>query len=308
MAKKSKKSESSAVETAGEEAEGGSNARSTRAIWKGNISFGLVNIPVSLHSAESRDDMSFRLLDRGNLSPVRYQRVNESTGKEVPWSEIVKGYEYESGQFVVMTDEDLRRANVEASQTVEITDFVEGSEITPVFYDKPYYLAPEKKSRKSYALLREVLQRSGKVGIARIVLRSRQYIAAVFPLGKILTVNLLRYGHELRDATAIDAPPESLKQNGITEGEIKMAERLVDAMVGKWDPQKYKDDYRNDLLSLIERRIQTGQTEAVTEAAPESKRPAKVVNIMDLLKRSIQEAEKAEPAPRKRTEGRRKAG
>jgi DNA end-binding protein Ku len=308
MAKKSKKSENSAVETAGEEAEGGSSARPTRAIWKGNISFGLVNIPVSLHSAESRDDISFRLLDRRTLSPVRYQRVNESTGKEVPWSEIVKGYEYESGQFVVMTDEDLRRANVEASQTVEITDFVEGLEITPVFYDKPYYLAPEKKSRKSYALLREVLQRSGKVGIARIVLRSRQYIAAVFPLGKILTVNLLRYGHELRDATAIDAPPESLKENGITEGEIKMAERLVDAMVGKWDPQKYKDEYRNDLLALIERRIQTGQTEAVTEAAPEAKRPAKVVNIMDLLKRSIQEAEKAQPAPRKRTESRRKAG
>ena len=283
--------------------------RPSRAIWKGSIRFGLVNIPVSLHSAESRDEISFRMLDKRNLSPVRYQRVNESTGKEVPWAEIVKGYEYGPGEYVVVSDEDFRRANAEATQTVEITEFVNESEITPVFYDKPYYLEPQKKAHKSYALLREVLQRSGKVGIARLVLRSREYIASVFPLGRVLVVNLLRFAHELREANALDVPSENLKENGISEGEIKMAERLVEAMVDRWEPRKFKDEYRTDLMALIESRIESGQTRAVDETpVPQRRKPGKVVDIMDLLKKSIEHADRSESRANRKTDRRRKAG
>ncbi len=285
------------------------SAPTPRAIWKGSITFGLVNIPVSLHSAESRDEITFRLLDRRNLAPVRYQRVNERTRKEVPWADIVKGYEYSPGEYVVMTDEDFRRANVEATQTVEITGFVDESEITPVYYDKPYYLEPQKQAHKSYAVLREVLQRSGKVGIARVVLRSKEYIAVVIPLGRVLVANLLRYRHELRQPDALDLPTESLKENRITEGEIRMAERLVDAMVDKWDPDKYKDEYRKDLMTLINRRVESGQTQAIEEPeVPQPKRSAKVVDIMDLLKQSIQQADKADSRGKRKQEVRRKAG
>jgi DNA end-binding protein Ku len=284
-------------------------ARPSRAIWKGAISFGLVNIPVSLHSAESRDDISFHLLDKRNLSPVRYQRINENTGKEVPWAEIVKGYEYGPGEYVVISDEDLRRANAEATQTVEITEFVDESDITTVYFDKPYYLEPGKKAHKSYALLREVLARSGKVGIARLVLRSREYIAAVYPLGRVLVANLLRYAHELRDPAALDLPSENLKENGIAEGEVKMAERLVEAMVGKWDPRKFKDEYRTDLMKLIESRIESGKTTTVDETpVPEPRRTGKVVDIMELLKKSIEQADKNDSRTKRRTDGRRKAG
>jgi DNA end-binding protein Ku len=279
----------------------------SRAIWKGSITFGLVNIPVSLHSAETSQELSFKLLDRRNLSPVHYKRVNEQ-GKEVSWDDIVKGYEYEKGQFVVVTDEDFQRANVEATQAVEITDFVDAAEIQAIYYDKPYYLAPEKRSAKSYALLREVLRRSGKVGIAKIVLRSRQYIAAVYPLGAVLVVNLLRYAYEVRSPSSVNAPEEGLRANGLSEGELKMASRLVDAMVDEWRPEKYQDTYREDLLELIRNKVETGETEAIEPLPPAPRRTGKVVDIMELLKRSLEQAEKTEGRTRRRTEGRRKAG
>lgn len=279
---------------------------SKRAIWKGSINFGLVNIPVSLHTAEDRDDLSFKLLDSRTLSPVRYQRVNEKTGKEVPWDQIVKGFEYEDGQFVVVTEEDLRQANVEATQTIEITDFVDAAKISPIYYDKPYYLEPLKKGRKSYALLREVLQRTGKVGIAKIVIRTRQYLAAVIAEGPLLFVNLLRFPNELRKIESLDLPAKS---EALSEKEIKMAERLVEAMVGDWDPSKYRDDYQQDLLKLIEKKVESGQTKAVEahaeKAAPQ--RSAKVVDIMDLLKRSVEKIEKDDQQQKRKPEARRKA-
>lgn len=279
---------------------------SSRAIWKGSINFGLVNIPVSLHTAEDRDDLSFKLLDSRTLSPVRYQRVNEKTGKEVPWDQIAKGFEYEEGQFVVVTEEDLREANVEATQTVEITDFVDAAKISPIYYDKPYYLEPLKKGRKSYALLREVLQRTGKVGIAKIVIRTRQYLAAVVAEGPLLFVNLLRFQDELRKIESLDLPAKSEE---LSEKEIKMAERLVEAMVGEWDPSKYRDDYQQDLLKLIEKKVESGQTESIETPAEKvpPKRSAKVVDIMDLLKRSVEKVEKDAPQQKRKPEARRKA-
>jgi DNA end-binding protein Ku len=280
-----------------------------RAIWKGSINFGLVNIPVALHSGEEREELSFKLLDRRNLAPVRYKRVNEKTGREVPWDEIVKGYEYKNGEYVVLAEEDFRRADVEATQTVEITSFVDASEIDPVCYDKPYYLEPLKKARKSYALLREVLERTGKVGIGKIVIRSRQYLAGVMVWGPVLVVNLLRYANELRDPKALELPPENLKTLDIAEKEIKLAERLVETMIEPWDPAKYQDTYREKLLELIEKKVKSGATEAIEELPEEvpKKRTAQVVDIMDLLKRSVEKAKAEAPPSRKRTERRRKA-
>jgi DNA end-binding protein Ku len=280
-----------------------------RAIWKGSINFGLVNIPVALHSAEEREELSFRLLDRRNLAPVRYKRVNERTGREVTWEEIVKGHEYKKGEYVVLTEEDFRRADVEATQTVEITGFVDASEIDPVYYDKPYYLEPLKKARKSYALLREVLERTGKIGIGKIVIRSRQYLAGVMVWGSVLVVNLLRYANELRDAAELDLPPQSLKTLDIAEKEIKLAERLVETMIEPWEPAKYQDTYREKLLVLIERKAKSGATEAIEELpkAVRQKRTAQVIDIMDLLKRSVEKAKDEAPS-RKRPERKRKAG
>jgi len=280
-----------------------------RAIWKGSINFGLVNIPVALHAGEERQELSFRLLDRRNLAPVRYKRVNERTGREVTWEEIVKGHEYKKGEYVVLTEEDFRRADVEATQTVEITGFVDASEIDPVYYDKPYYLEPLKKARKSYALLREVLERTGKIGIGKIVIRSRQYLAGVMVWGSVLVVNLLRYANELRDPAELELPPQSLKTLDIAEKEIKLAERLVEAMIEPWEPAKYQDTYREKLLALIERKAKSGATEAIEELPKEvrQKRTAQVIDIMDLLKRSVEKAKDEAPS-RKRPERKRKAG
>lgn len=278
----------------------------SRAIWKGNISFGLVNIPVSLHSAEARSEVKMHLLDRKTHAPIRYKRVDESTGKEVEWSEIVHGYEYDPGQYVILNDDDLRRANVEATQTVDIMEFVDASEICPVYYDKPYYLQPDKKARKSYALLREVLRRTGKCGIARLVLRSRQYIAAVYPLDNVIVVDLLRYAYELRDASSLDLPEKG--EVSFSEGELRMAERLVETMVAEFDPKKYRDTYHEDVMQMIRQRIESGQTAEPAQPTPRAPRPTTVVNIMDLLKRSVEQADRTAPADQRKSRHGRKAG
>ena len=268
-----------------------------RPIWRGSLSFGLVNIPVALHAAETSNDLSFKLLDRRNLTPVHYRRVNESTGKEVPWEDIVKGYEYEKGEYVPMTEADFQRANAEATQTIEITDFVDQADIDPVYYDKPYYLAPAKNAAKSYALLREVMRRTNTVGIAKVVIRSRQHLAAVFPKQSALVIDLLRFAHEIRDASGLDIPGDV----SIGEKELKMGERLLEAMVDKWRPEKYRDDYREDLLALIKRGVQEGKTKVIDETPPEApKRRAKVIDIMNLLKRSVEQAGGRGESPRRR--------
>src|SRR5581483_1137909 len=269
----------------------------SRPIWRGSLSFGLVNIPVALHAAETSNDISFKLLDRRNLAPVHYRRVNEETGNEVPWDEIVKGYEYEKGEYVPMTEADFERANSEATQTIEITDFVDDGDIDPVYYDKPYYLAPAKNAGKSYALLREVMRRTKTVGIAKVVIRSRQHLAAVFPQKSALVLELLRFAHELRDASGLDIPGDV----AIGEKELKMGERLIEAMADKWQPEKYRDEYREDLLALIERKVQEGKTKVIDERPPQApKRRAKVIDIMDLLKRSVEQAGQKEETTRQR--------
>jgi DNA end-binding protein Ku len=271
-----------------------------RPIWKGTINFGLVNIPVALYSAEADGSLDFDLLDRRDFSRVRYRRVNENTGREVPWDEIVKGYEYKKGQYVALTDDDFLKANIEATQSIDILDFVDAADISPIYFDKPYYLVPLKNGQRAYALLREVLKRTGKVGIARVVIRSRQHLAALLADGPVLILNLLRFSHELRDPSALDVPAARSTQG--SNQELKMAEQLVETMAGKWDPKKYRDEYHQDLLQLIDKKIKSGQTKAIepAEAAPRPKQQGKIIDIMHLLRQSVEQGHKKNEPLRRR--------
>jgi DNA end-binding protein Ku len=270
-----------------------------RPIWQGSINFGLVNIPVALYSAETNNSIDFDLLDKRDFSRVRYQRVNEKTGKEVPWDEIVKGYEYKKGEYVALTDDDFLKANVEATQSIDIVDFVDGTDISPIYFDKPYYLAPLKNGQRAYALLREVMKRTGKVGIARVVIRTRQHLAALLVEGPWLILNLLRFSHELRDPATL-AVPEAKAAAGSNQ-ELKMAEQLVESMGGKWNPKNYRDEYHQDLLKMIDKKIKSGRTQSTEagEPAPRVKPQGKVVDIMHLLRRSMEQKKKPSSRNRK---------
>jgi len=268
-----------------------------RSIWKGSISFGLVNIPVGLYTAEKSKELHFNLLDRRNLAPVHYQRVNSETGKEVPWEDTVRGFEFEPKRYVVLTDDDLKRANPEGTQTIEIVNFVDLAEISPVHFEKPYYLAPERRGAKSYALLRETLRRTGKAGIAKVVIRTRQYLAAVVPFADAIVLDLMRFEDELRDASELDLPAG---KQGLTEKELKMAERLVESMIDAWDPERYRDDYRVDLKALIDARVEAGELAGGKAKAPPRRAPrGKVVDLMELLKRSVDEGGRRRPPARR---------
>lgn len=258
-----------------------------RAFWKGSISFGLVEIPVTLRPALQSNDLSFTLLNRKDFAPVGYKRYDKNTGKEVPWDEIVRGYEYEPDEYVVLTDEELRRANTKATQTIEIVEFVDGAEIDPIYFDTPYYVEAQRKGSKAYALLREALQKSGKVGIARVVLRTRQHVAALLVRGEALVLNLLRYAHEIRAADTVEAPAK----NGASPREVQMAERLIEGMTEKWKPASFRDEYREDVIALVKKKVQSHQTHTVTgpdkgEEAPAPRR--QVMDLMPLLKQSLE--------------------
>ena len=275
-----------------------------RTLWKGAISFGLVHIPVGLYSAEKRNSFDLTMLDRRSMKPVGFKRYNKETGEDVPWDDIVKGYEYEKDRYVVLTEEDFKRANVDATQTVDILSFVNQDEIGPMYYETPYYLAPDKRGHKGYALLLETLIQTGKIGIANVVIRTRQYVAALIPYKKVILLNTLRYPNELRAPDELDVPSSNLKEVGVSPREAEMARRLVEGMSASWKPEEYRDTYHEDLLALIEKRVQAGQTEMVTEPSPdEEKRPAKgeVVDLMALLKKSVEEKGKVRrpPAPAK---------
>ena len=255
-----------------------------RELWKGAIRFGLVHIPVSLYPAEQSEELSFTMLDRRDLQPVGYKRYNKSTGDEVPFEQIVKGYEYEDGHYVTLEKEDFKRANVEASQTVDIIGFVDASSVPPYYYESPYYTGPGKHGEKGYALLRETLERTGKVAIANVVIRTRQHLAMLYPRDKLLVLNTLRYSNELRPADDVDAPAD-LKAAKVQPNEMKMAERLIEDMTMKWDPGKFHDTYRDDLLKMIEEKA-AGHV----KAEPKSKRApreAEVIDFAKLLERSL---------------------
>ncbi len=266
-----------------------------RAIWTGTIGFGLVQIPVALHTAEDRSELDMTLLDRRDFSPVGYERVNKKTGKEVKWNDIVKGYEHGDGQFVVLSDADFAEANVEATRQIDILDFVELDDVDARYIERPYYLAPTKAGRKSYALLRETLKKTGKAGIGKLVLRTRQHLAAVVAQGDALVLLLLRFADELRDPKGLELPGGNLKTLGITPKELSMAEKLVAGMVTEFDVDKYEDDYRRDLMRLIQRKVKAGELNQVPTAARKKAKPAasaKPVDLAELLAQSVQGVKK----------------
>jgi len=265
-----------------------------RGLWKGAISFGLVNVPVELYSAQKRTaELDLTMLDKRDMAPVGYKRVNKATGKEVPWEDVVKGYEYEDDKYVVLSEEDFRRANPEASKTVDIMAFVDLADIAPQYFETPYLLAPGKRGEKAYALLRDAMAKAGKAGIATVVIRTKAYLAALVPQGELLILNTLRYHKELKDADDIDLG-EKLKGAKVSPKELDMALRLIDDMADEWKPDRYHDTYHEDLLKRIEEKIKAGQTEEITAPEKEEKagKTADVIDLMSLLRKSVEGGKK----------------
>ncbi len=285
-----------------------------RAIWKGSISFGLVNIPIALYPATRTEELRFRLLRAKDLSPVNYKRVAETDGKEVPWDQIVKGYEYEKGKYVVLKDDDFKRVDIEATQTVDILNFVELEEVNPVFFHKPYYMEPQKGGDRAYVLLRDALETTGKIGIAKVVIKTRQHLAALKPQKDGLMLELMHFSSELRDVEDFRQPRESK----IARKELDMARALIASMTEAWDPEAYKDDYREALEEMIEDKVKHPDKSPPKAAA--KKRPSNVIDLVSVLQESMKEggkkprkkpapaaAAKKKPAARKRSKGRARA-
>jgi len=267
-----------------------------RALWKGAVNFGLVNIPVELYPAEERKEFKFSMLDKRDFSPVGYKRYSKESGKEVEWGDIVKGYEYEKGQYVVMSDEDFRRANPKASQSIDIQAFVPDGSIPYEFFETPYFITPSGKGQKVYALLRETLRATKRIAVAQVVLRTKQTLAAVTVNGKMLMMNTLRYPDELRDTQGLDVPAESLKSAGVTPKEIELAKRLIEDMSEDWKPDEFHNTYHEDLMARINEKIESGETHEITkpESGEKEERPsAKVIDLAELLKASLGKSTKA---------------
>ncbi|MEI9999590.1 MAG: Ku protein [Verrucomicrobiota bacterium] len=273
-----------------------------RSIWNGTISFGLVTIPVALYPATRREELSFRLLRKSDHSPVNYKRVAEADGKEVPWPEIVKGYEYEKGRFVVLQEEDFKRVDLEAAaQTIDIMDFVPADEINPMFFQKPYYLEPQKGGDKPYALLREALGDSGRIGIAKVVIRTREHLAGVKAQGDALILEIMHFADELVDAGDLKFP----KSNHVREREVTLARKLIDGMTDKWEPAKYTDEYRTQLMTMIEEKVK--HPGAKHEKPRAAKKPSNVIDLMSVLEESLAHTRGGKPKAAKAAKARPKA-
>lgn len=270
-------------ETATESAEAASGAP-VRGIWSGSISFGLLQIPVTLHTAERRsEDIHFRQLDKHDLAPIRYERLNSATGKPVEWKDIVKGFEYEPDSFVVLEPDDLKKANVKATQTLDIQDFVRADQIDPTFFETPYYIVPQKRATKAYVLLREALKKKGAVAVATFVLRTREHLCALMPVGDAIMLEVLRFGHELRKPKDVVLPG---KDASIGARELAMAEQLIEGMMTDWEPARYRDHFYADVMKMIEEKAKTGTFKP--KAGKERGAVASdVVDLLELLAKSV---------------------
>ncbi len=260
-----------------------------RAIWKGNISFALVSIPISLFSATRRNELSFHYLHKKDMSPVSYKRFCDTEDVEVPWEDITRGYQYEKDQYVEITDEDLDKADVELTKTIQIQEFVNEDEIDPVYFDKPYYLEPQKGGERAYALMRDALAQSKKVGIAKVVLKSREHLAAVKSVGNMLTLQTMRFGHEIVETGSLNLPEKA----DLSKKEMDLANKLIDSMADKFDPGKYKDDYHDKVLEIIQMKVAGVSPTVAAATAPG---PARVVDLMEILKQSLTETKKSKPS------------
>jgi DNA end-binding protein Ku len=269
-----------------------------RALWKGAISFGLVNIPIELHTAVRDNRPRFRMLHAADRSPIRFQRVCAREGTPVAWEDLVKGYEYEKGRFVVLTREDFQTAALEKSRTVDILDFVKADEIDDRFFETPYYVLPAKGGERAYALLREAIRESDRIGIAKIILRDTQHLAALQAIGDALVLTMMRFADELTDIASFTFP----SSDAVRGKELEMAKALVENLAAEWEPGKYTDDYRDNLMKVIRAKLK-GRTPRL-EAAEEPQ-SAEVVDLMERLRRSLEGAKK--PAARARATGRKAA-
>jgi DNA end-binding protein Ku len=280
-----------------------------RSMWKGAISFGLVHIPVEMYPAVSDNSLDLHMLDRRDFAPIGFKRYNKNTGKEVSWDDIIKGYEYANDEYVVLSDEDLRRANPEATGTIDILAFVDAGQVPLIYYEQPYYLAPGKGGDKVYALLRETLREVGKIGIANVVIRVKQHLAALVCVGDTIVLNTLRYPDEIRPTDELKIPDEKSKAAQISEKELQMAKALVEGMSEKWKPAQYHDTYREDVMAMVKKKIKANQTKTITMPEPEKDKPAKsnVIDLVSLLQASLGKKPAAtaddddddEPPPRK---------
>jgi DNA end-binding protein Ku len=260
-----------------------------RTMWKGAISFGLVHIPVEMYPAVRDHGLDLTMLDKRDFSPVGFKRYNKGNNKEVTWDDIVKGYEYTEGEYVVLSDEDLRQANPEATATIDILAFVDAGDVPLLYYEQPYYLAPGKGGDKVYALLRETLRAVGKIGIATVVIRVKQHLAALVCIGDTIVLNTLRYADEIRETDDLNIPTKSSKTAAVSDKEIKMAMALVEGMSEEWKPEQYHDTYREDVIALVEKKVKAKETKTITmpgkEDAPRSS--SNVVDLVALLQQSI---------------------
>ncbi|WP_084068476.1 Ku protein [Paraburkholderia heleia] len=276
-----------------------------RAIWKGAVTFGLVYVPVEVFPATQSERTGFNLLDRRTLDPVGYQQINKRTGKPIRHADIVRGYEYEKGAYVVMSDEEIKAASPESTQTVDLLAFVEAPQVSFLYLDTPYWLAPDKRAGKAYALLRDALAASGKIGIASVVLHSRQHLAALVAAGPALALQTLRWATEVRGFDAVKRLPKRAKAAGVSTHELQMARNLIDDMSTDWDPETYHDTYRDAILELAGRKVREGKAHELTrvEAPAPERRGADIVDLSELLKRSLGKrgasAPPAKPAPKR---------
>jgi len=260
-----------------------------RSMWKGAISFGLVHIPVEMHTAVNDQALDLTMLDKRDFSPVGFKRYNKGNDKEVVWDDIVKGYEYSDGEYVVLSDEDLRRANPEATGTIDILAFVAADEVPLMYYEQPYYLAPGKGGEKVYALLRDTLKKAGKIGIANVVIRVKQHLAALVCVDDAIILHTLRYADEIRPSDDLNIPGKDSKAATVTDKELAMAMALVEGMADAWKPEQYHDSYREDILALVEKKVKAKQTKTITMPDKDHAAPAKsnVVDLVALLQASI---------------------
>lgn len=276
-------------------------ATASRALWKGAISFGLVHIPVSLHPATTESGVDFDWLDKRSMDPVGYKRVNKRTGKEIDKDNIVKGVEYDSGKYVVLSPEEIEAVYPKSTQSIEIEAFVSATEIPFVYLDRPYYLAPIGRGEKVYALLREALLKKQRIGLARVVIQTKEHLAALVPAGPALVLNLLRWGADIRTWEDLKLPKEGVKGAGLSERELDMAGQLIDELTTDWHPEEFTDKFKAQVMALVEKKAEAGDTETVLE--PEEEAPPKTADVIDLaelLQRSLRGKGKSAPAKKKR--------
>jgi DNA end-binding protein Ku len=260
-------------------------------IWKGSISFGLLNIPVVLRKSEEMKELSFNMLDEKDLSPIKYKKVNAKTGHEVPWERIVKGYQYETGKFVLMTKEDFSAANPKATQTIDIQDFVSFDEIDLMFFEKPYYLVPQKNGLKGYFLLVEALRRTNKVAVAKVVIRNKMHLTCIMPKGDYLILEMLRFGHQVLETDEVDYLKDTDKPK-FNQKELKMAEELIEGMTAKWKPEAYHDTYVEDVKKIIDLKVKSGGLKEVDYGdlpKLDKGNTGNVVDLMPLLRKSLED-------------------